>query len=215
MNIFLHKFLLYFSLLLVGLPILVFPVYAGPSLINVDVQQNSKRDSLGDQIKQQYQTGAQKAEIGTAQDPRLVIAEMIKLGLEMLGTVFLVLVVIGGYHYFSAAGDDQKTEKGKSYIQNASIGFVVVMVSYSITLFVGQKVQEAIVPGSTVGGVDPAQSVLCCDLIWKGVLTDRAETFVVQDRNNCLQYCQGRGDGQGDDSPTTCNVSTLPKEECK
>ncbi|PIR03720.1 MAG: hypothetical protein COV59_04585 [Candidatus Magasanikbacteria bacterium CG11_big_fil_rev_8_21_14_0_20_39_34] len=206
------QFIAYFSFFLLLGSLFGVPAYAG---LNVSIERDSRSDSLADQIKQQYQTGAQKAEIGEAKDPRLVIAEMIKLALEMLGTVFLVLVVIGGYHYFSAAGDDQKTEKGKSYIRNASIGFTIVMVSYSITLFVGQKIQESVAPGSTAGGVDPTQSVLCCDLIWKGVVTDRAETFVVQDRDQCLQYCSGRGDGQGDDSPTTCNVSTLPKAECK
>jgi hypothetical protein len=166
-------------------------------------------NSVANQVKAQLEVGAEHADFGTAQDPRSVIEGLITITLSLMGSIFLILVVLGAYHIFTAGGDQSKVDKGKSYMRNATIGLVIVLMSYSITLFVGMRVQEAVAPGSTDGGIDPSQRVMCCDLIWDGALLDRAESLVVDRREDCTKICDG-----SDGSPDTCLVSTLSKPEC-
>ncbi len=72
----------------------------------------------------------------SAKDPRLIVADIVKTLLSILGTIFLVLVVYAGFLWMTAAGDEKKVEKAQSIIKMAIIGLAVVLLSYAITLFV-------------------------------------------------------------------------------
>lgn len=60
----------------------------------------------------------------------------IKAFLSLLGMIFVILMVLAGYHWMTAAGDEQKVEKAKSTIKQAIIGLVVVLGAYAITQYV-------------------------------------------------------------------------------
>jgi hypothetical protein len=64
------------------------------------------------------------------------VGQIIKVLLGITGTLFTCWVFYGGYLIFSSAGDSEKVEHAKSIIFNGVIGIILVLTSYSITLFV-------------------------------------------------------------------------------
>ena len=52
------------------------------------------------------------------------------------GAVALLFLVIGGFRYIISRGDPQSTAKAKDTIIYSVIGLIIVVVAYSIILFV-------------------------------------------------------------------------------
>ena len=79
----------------------------------------------------------------SAKDPRLIVADIIKTLLSILGIIFLVLMIYAGFLWMTAQGYEEKVDKAKDIIKMAVIGLAVVLLSYSITLFVTYWLQVA------------------------------------------------------------------------
>jgi len=92
--------------------------------------------------------GDQGAGFGTPVDPRVIIAKTIQIILSLLGTIFVVLIVYGGFQYFTARGDDDKAKKAMHLMQGAVVGFIIILISYSITTFVLTKILAAVEQGA-------------------------------------------------------------------
>ena len=65
-----------------------------------------------------------------------IIDLVIKGFLGLLGLIFIILVIIAGYNWMTAGGDEAKVTKAKSTIQRATIGLIIIIASYAITAFV-------------------------------------------------------------------------------
>jgi len=102
------------------------------------------------QIMGQIQAGAEKAEIGKPADIRNVITRMIKTALETVGAIFIVLIVYGGYMFVTAEGEEEKVKKGMNIIKPAIVGLIIILLSYSITLYVGIRFGEAVTEGARI-----------------------------------------------------------------
>lgn len=79
----------------------------------------------------------------SAKDPRFIIADIIKTVLSILGIIFLVLMVAAGFMWMTAGGEEKKVEKATGIIKTAVIGLGLVLISYSLTLFVTYWLQVA------------------------------------------------------------------------
>jgi hypothetical protein len=66
--------------------------------------------------------------------------------LSMLGVIFLVLLIYGGFLWMTAKGDSEVVSKSKDIIINAMIGLIIVLMSYAITYYVVGKIA-----GTTMG----------------------------------------------------------------
>ncbi|HYE59847.1 MAG TPA: hypothetical protein VEA18_01530 [Candidatus Kapabacteria bacterium] len=106
--------------------------------------------NLEDQITDQINAGANAAEFSEAKDPRVFATEVIRVLLSIIGMFFLVLILMAGYWYVTAAGDEAKVDKAKDTIQAAIIGLIIVMMAYSITLFVASRISAAVQEGGTI-----------------------------------------------------------------
>lgn len=71
-----------------------------------------------------------------------VLSMVIEAFLGLLGIIFIYLIVIAGYNYMTAAGDESKVEKATNTIQKAVIGLIIVIGAYAITAFVFQNLPE-------------------------------------------------------------------------
>jgi len=83
--------------------------------------------------------GREGADIAESKDPRLVAALLIKSALTVLGTVFLLYTAYAGYLIMTAAGDDDQINQGKSTLVRSTIGVLIILSAYSITIFVTTK----------------------------------------------------------------------------
>lgn len=69
-------------------------------------------------------------------DPLTMVSTIINTVLGILGIIFLILTIQGGYLWMTAQGDAPKVEKGKTIITRAVIGLAVILSAYTITFFI-------------------------------------------------------------------------------
>jgi len=65
-----------------------------------------------------------------------IIATIIQAGLGLLATIFIVLMVIAGFQWMTASGNEEKVKKATGMIKTAVIGLVIVLAAYAITYFI-------------------------------------------------------------------------------
>jgi hypothetical protein len=65
-----------------------------------------------------------------------IVAKVMMYLFTFLGTIFLVLIIYGGFLYMTAGGGSDKISEAKEIIINASIGLTIILASYSFTYFI-------------------------------------------------------------------------------
>lgn len=78
----------------------------------------------------------QAAELNTNAELSDVMGAFISAALTLVGLIFLVLMIYGGYLWMTARGEEEKVDKAKKIITAAIIGLVVVLSAYAITYFI-------------------------------------------------------------------------------
>lgn len=80
----------------------------------------------------------------SAQDPRLTVAKIIRVGLGLLGTIAVVLVIYAGFLWMTAAGNEDKIKRAKDVLKAAVIGLVIILSAFAITSFIISQLVGAI-----------------------------------------------------------------------
>jgi len=65
-----------------------------------------------------------------------IIFEVIRYLLSFLGVAAVLIIIYGGFLWMSAGGDPEKVGKAKKIITQAIIGLIIILLSYSLTMFV-------------------------------------------------------------------------------
>lgn len=95
--------------------------------------------NLAEEIGQQANAFAGESGAGIAEnnrDPRVVVARLINVFLGFIGTLFVSFTIYAGYLIMTAAGEEEKVNKGKMTLRNAVIGVLVTISAFAITNFV-------------------------------------------------------------------------------
>ena len=102
-----------------------------------------------DELQKQMKTSGDKGFGATPTETSMaeVVATVIKGFLSLLGVIFVVLIIVAGYNWMTAAGDEEKVTKAKQTLQRAIIGLIIIIAAYAITYFV-----FANLPGGPTGG---------------------------------------------------------------
>ncbi len=112
----LKKILIILTIVLLFSMFFIMPVLAGS--ISGQVEQ------FGGQI------GASKQSL-----PNLA-ALIINSILSVLGLLFFVLILYGGYLYMTSQGEQDKVKKAKQTLTTAIIGLLIILTAYAISAFV-------------------------------------------------------------------------------
>lgn len=64
---------------------------------------------------------------------------IIRAFLSMLGIIFLFLIIVAGYNWMTASGDQEKVAKAKDTITRAIIGLIITIGAYAIWMFIYLK----------------------------------------------------------------------------
>lgn len=93
----------------------------------------------GDLVMDQYnQEDAFRQASGFSQST--TIGEVVQMAIEgflgLLAVIFVILMILAGYNWMTAGGDEQKVTKAKDTIRAAIIGLVIIVAAYAITFFV-------------------------------------------------------------------------------
>lgn len=101
-------------------------------------------------LKEAGKTAVGEAEAGKMEDPGWLgstAGAVVNVFLGLLGTIFLILILYGGFLWMTAAGNEERIKKATQVIGRAVIGLIIVAMAYGITYFVLRAVTNA-----TVGG---------------------------------------------------------------
>ena len=77
-------------------------------------------------------TGLSESNIGET------ILSVITIGLGVAGSVAVLFLIVGGFLYITAAGDEQRLEKAKTTLKNAIIGTVFILLALVIVITIQQ-----------------------------------------------------------------------------
>lgn len=88
-------------------------------------------------------TGLSKDNIETS------IGRFIQVSLLLVGTIFLGLMIYGGFTWMTARGSEEKITKAKETIVAAAIGIAVILGAYAATNFI----TNTLINPTSVGGV--------------------------------------------------------------
>jgi membrane-anchored glycerophosphoryl diester phosphodiesterase (GDPDase) len=64
-----------------------------------------------------------------------ILGSIISLLLSLLGVIFVILIVYGGFEWMTAGGIETKIEKAKEIIRQSFIGLIIVIGAYAISYF--------------------------------------------------------------------------------
>lgn len=79
---------------------------------------------------------AQFAGLGTQDDLKETIRQIVNLLLGFLGIIAVIILLWGGFMWMTAAGDEGKVDKAKKLIVAAIIGIIIIIAAWSIVAFV-------------------------------------------------------------------------------
>jgi len=88
---------------------------------------------------EKLKTTADKAGVQRDGDLGTIVGNVINTALALVGTIFLVLTVYGGFLWMTARGEEDQITKAKGIIRSSIIGLVIVVSAYAITFFVTSR----------------------------------------------------------------------------
>lgn len=65
-----------------------------------------------------------------------LIGDIISVALSLVGIIFLVLAVYGGFKWMTAQGNEDQVHDARQTIVDATIGIILIVAAYSITNFI-------------------------------------------------------------------------------
>jgi len=103
-----------------------------PSFCRAGLLSGTGTDAINSQVDP-LKTGAGFGESVTIGS---IITSVILGFMALLGIIFIILIILAGWKYLNARGDEQKTKESLDQIRHAVIGLIIIIASYSITYFV-------------------------------------------------------------------------------
>ncbi len=90
------------------------------------------------EIGQQLQAAAgdKGAGLGKPVHPLVTVVLIIRVLLGLTSMVLIALIIYAGFLWMTAGGNEEQVTKGKTTIRNATIGLVIIISAYSITVFI-------------------------------------------------------------------------------
>ncbi|MBD3248391.1 hypothetical protein GF382_03850 [Candidatus Falkowbacteria bacterium] len=83
-------------------------------------------------------------EVGLGEeDPRSIAASLVNTILGFLGILAVIIILIGGFKWMTAAGNEEQVGQAKKVIISGVIGLVIVLASWGIASFVLRATGQA------------------------------------------------------------------------
>jgi len=134
-----------FIKILLFLAVLLWP-FVSFAQTGVPLDSSGKPASIFSEIEMQSEAfaGTQGANLGDANDPRIIIAQIIKIFLTIVGTLSLMYTIYGGFAIMTSGGQEEKITKGRRTVAYGAIGVLIILSAYSITFYVYSAIYRGI-----------------------------------------------------------------------
>lgn len=77
-------------------------------------------------------------------DPRDIAASVIRIILGFLGIVAVIIILLGGFKWMTAGGNEDKVGEAKKLITAGIIGLVIILAAFGIATFVLSSLMTAV-----------------------------------------------------------------------
>ena len=81
---------------------------------------------------------------GEPQDPRLVVADIIKIVLGFLGIIAVILILYAGFKWMTSGGNEEKVSSAKKILTAGIIGLAIILSAYLIANFIINRIYGAV-----------------------------------------------------------------------
>lgn len=99
---------------------------------------------MKDEILKNLELVARAAGFPEPQSLPALIGALIGVFLSLIGIIFMILIMYGGFTWMTSMGNETKVLKAKKILINSIIGVIIVISSYAITKFVFDAIQNTI-----------------------------------------------------------------------
>ena len=76
-------------------------------------------------------------------DPRTVIGKIINVALGFLGVIAVGIILLGGFKWMTAGGNEEKTGEAKKLLGAGVIGLIIILMSWAIATYVINMLNNA------------------------------------------------------------------------
>ncbi len=98
---------------------------------------------LGDLSNLGLNEFASNTNLGTNIELISTIARIINILLGFLGVIAVILVLLGGFKWMTAAGNEDKIGEAKKLMGAGVVGLVIILAAYAIAAFVINQLVDA------------------------------------------------------------------------
>jgi hypothetical protein len=81
-------------------------------------------------------------QLSNSLDPKTTAVQLINLVLSFLGLVAVVIVLIGGFKWMTAGGNEEKVGSAKKLLVGGLIGLIIVLLAWGISTWVIEQVAD-------------------------------------------------------------------------
>jgi len=67
--------------------------------------------------------------------PKEIIVNLVQVALGFLGIIAVIIILIGGFKWMTAQGNDDKIAEARKLIQAGVIGLVIILAAWGITFW--------------------------------------------------------------------------------
>ena len=106
----------------------------------------SLRVMVSAQVSDNYglnNTDFETTALGRDKSLQETIAQIINIFLSVLGIIAVIIILLGGFKWMTAQGNEEKTDEAKKLIGAGVIGLVIILAAYAIAKFVITNLKTA------------------------------------------------------------------------
>lgn len=101
-------------------------------------QENTSQPSLLNTLKNVAEQGGYQTDEAIASTP-IIVGTVINIFVGLLGIIFITLMVIAGYSWMTANGNEEKIKKAQGNIKSAIIGLIIAVSAWTIWSFIFER----------------------------------------------------------------------------
>ena len=78
-----------------------------------------------------------------SRDLKETITQVLNVLLGFLGIIAVIVILLGGFKWMTAAGNEEKVEEAKKLLGAGIVGLVIILAAYAIATYVINVISEA------------------------------------------------------------------------
>src|SRR5580765_4206493 len=79
-------------------------------------------------------------------DLKTTVINILQLVLGLLALIAVIMIIIGGFTWLTAGGNEEKVDKAKKIISAAVVGLIIVLLAWAIVIFVARTTSNVTQP---------------------------------------------------------------------